>query len=305
MGPVRPRGGPRDGDGMTERYLSELDRALRARGAPRRLRARFVGEARDHLLEAEAEGRPVVFGDPVELAQQVVDELASTQARRSALIAVAALAPAAVVYTLLFLLAGAAGGWPDIFSGKTQAIALPTALTLLFAPQVSLAAGALALLRAFRRRHQTVLPRAEVRVLLKRASIALVFGAAAVGALALEAYEYEAGFAWWWRDIALAAPLVMAVPLTAVAVSVRRTARLRPASPGPAGDVFADVPEARLLADTPWRFCLLFAGAAAAVIFAGGAAAGTADEGLRNAVVEALAVVAAFGVLGRFLGLHT
>jgi hypothetical protein len=290
---------------MTERYLSELDRALRERGAPRRLRARFVSEARDHLLEAKAEGRAVVFGDPAGLAQEIVDELATTQAKRSAVIAAAVLAPAAAVYALLFVLAGTSRGSPDIFSGKSQALALPAALALAIAPQISLAAGALALLRVLRRRREAVVPGAEVRVLVRRASTALGFGAATVTALALYAYEYESGLASWWRDVAYAAPLMLALPLAATTVAIRRTAQLRPAAPGEAGDVFSDLPQARLVAGTPWRFCLLSAVAVAAAAFAGGVLGGDPAEGVRNAVAETIAIVTAFALLGRFLGLRS
>jgi hypothetical protein len=289
---------------MRDRYLSELDQALRERGAPRRLRTRFLSEARDHLLEADAERRPAEFGDPAALARQVVDELASVQAKRSAVISAAVLAPAAALYVLLVVLSGATRGSADIFSGRTQALALPAALALVIAPQISLAAGALALLRVFRRRRQSVLPRAEVRVLMRRSSTALGFGAATGAALALYAYEYESGLASWWRDLAFAAPLALALPLAAATVALWRTAQLRPAAPGEAGDVFADLPEARLVAPTPWRFCLLFAGGVAALALAGGVVGGDPVEGLRNAVAETVAIVAAFGALGRFLGLR-
>ena len=290
---------------MSERYVAKLERALRERGTPRRVRDRFVAETRDHLLEAKTARRPLEFGDPAALAQQVVDELASTHARGTAVVAALALAPAAVLYALLFLLGGAAGGSPDIFSGKSRFLALPAALTLAIAPQISLAAGVLALLRTLRRRRAPVLPQAEVRLVVRRAATALVFGAATVGALAAYGYEYEAGLVWWWRDIALAAPAALAVPLAAAAVAARRTAKLRPAAPGEAGDVFTDLPEARLVADTPWRLCLLFAGAVAVLAFARGAVGGAADEGLRNAVAELLAVTTSFAALGRFLGLRT
>jgi hypothetical protein len=286
---------------MSERYLAELDRALRERGAPRRLRLRFVTEARDHLLEGQAGQRSVEFGDPDGLAQQIVDELASAAARRTALVAAVALAPAAAVYALLFLFSGTS---PDILSARDEALGLSSAFVLLIAPQLSLAAGALALLRAFRRRGQTVVARAEVHVLVRRASTALASGAATVAALALYAYEYETGLAWWWRDVAYAAPLAVAPVLLGAALAVRWTARLRSAAPGQAGDVFADLPEARPLALSPWRFCLVFAAAVAALAFAGPAVAGAADEGLRNAIGEALAVVTGFATLGRFLGLR-
>jgi hypothetical protein len=286
---------------MTERYLDELDRALRDRGAPRRLRARFVAEARDHLLEAAADRRPVDFGDPAALAQQLVDELASAGAKRTAVVSAVALAPAAAVYALLFL---TGVGAPDIFSGRHDLIALPAALVLAMAPQISLAAGALALLRVVRRRRQALLPLAEVRVLVRRASTALGFGATTVAALALYAYEYEPGLAPWWRDVAFGAPLALALPLAAATAAVRRTARLRPAVAGEAGDVFADLPEARVVAGTPWRVCWLFAAALAVLAFVGGVLGGDPGEGVRNAVAETVAFVALFAALGRFLGLR-
>ena len=55
---------------MSERYLDELEQALRRHRVPARRRRRFLAEAADHL--ACDSNAAAAFGDPERLAQQVV-----------------------------------------------------------------------------------------------------------------------------------------------------------------------------------------------------------------------------------------
>ncbi|HEU0303580.1 MAG TPA: hypothetical protein VFR32_03275 [Gaiellaceae bacterium] len=69
---------------MSERYLEELDRALRARGVPARRRRRFLEEAADHLAcDPDGVAR---FGDPEPLARQVASAEQPRRVRRLSLL---------------------------------------------------------------------------------------------------------------------------------------------------------------------------------------------------------------------------
>jgi hypothetical protein len=133
--------------------------------------------------------------------------------------------------------------------------------------------------------------------LCARATVALVAGAATLVSLGLYAFEFRAGLPTWWTAAALAVSTCAVVPVVA-AIRVRRHARIRSTVPGDAGDVFDDlrVPGLR----RPWLLCALVAMAAALAV----GVAGGPDEGVRNAVVELVAVTGGFALLGRRLGLR-
>jgi hypothetical protein len=86
--------------------------------------------------------------------------------------------------------------------------------------------------------------------------------------------------------------------LVAVAAPERAVARIRSSVAGDAGDVFDDLPVR--VPRRPWLLCFAVAGAVALA----GLAAGGIDEGPRNAIPEALLVIACFAALGRRLGLR-
>ena len=112
------------------------------------------------------------------------------------------------------------------------------------------------------------------------------------------AIEYPAGLATWWTVTTIGTAAALTVPLVLAALLARRAARIRSTVEGDAGDVFDDLPVH--LPRRPWALCAavaLFAAASTGV-------AGGFDEGPRNAVFEALAVVAGFVVLRRPLGLR-
>jgi hypothetical protein len=218
------------------------------------------------------------------------------------MVAFLALAPIGVAYA--FLLAPF-NSPPDIASGQIVPLGVAAALLMVLAPQIALASGVLAVARAWHLRRGPVAPAAEVRILRRRAGVALVAGAATLASLAVYAVDYRAGLPAWWIAFALVTAVVGTVVLAVAAMAVGRTSRLRPQTTGSAGDVFDDVAPIvdRLpfpLRGHPWRFCLLVAATVAgAALLAGGV-----DEGPRNAVAELVAVCAGFAALGRYLGLR-
>jgi len=163
---------------------------------------------------------------------------------------------------------------------------------------VAFAAGLLALLRALHLRGFVAAPAAEVALLLRRTRTALVFGALAMASLAVYAAQSTGELASWYVLTVAPAAALLAVPLGWAARSTGRVAHIRTSVPGPAGDVFDDLPVE--LPHRPWALCLVFAAlVAGAALLAGGV-----DEGPRNAVAEFLLVVVCFAALGRPLGLR-
>jgi hypothetical protein len=284
---------------MSERYLDELAAELAKFGIRGARRRRILAEVEDHLRES---GDPQSFGEPAAIAAQFADELATVGARRLGFGVVVALAPAALAYAVLFSLVRPG---PDIASGRTLGIGLAAAVAMLLAPQLALAAGLLSATLAWRVRGEANAPAAAIALLRRRVFVALGAGAVAIAALAVYAYEYEAGLPGWSTAFTFAAAAVAVVPVVGFAVALARTARLRPQTAGPAGDVFDDLAPLidrvpLRLRGRPWRLCLLVAAAiGAAALVAGGP-----DEGPRNAVAEFVAVCAGFAAFGRYLGLR-
>jgi hypothetical protein len=272
-------------------YADELGRELAAVGIRGPRRRRILAEVEDHLYES---GDVAAFGEPRLVAQRFADELATVGARRSAFTACAGLAPAAIGYAAL-VLAGSPGR--DITSARTLSLGLAATALLLLAPQVSLAAGLLAALRAWGL-HSAAAPAAELQIVRRRTGVALGAGAATLAALVVHAYEY--------RDGLLASSIVAAaaaVPLLVAARAAWRAAGPRSAVPGGSGDLTRDLePLVRRLPSlgTPARLCLAFAVAVALAVFVGGGL----DEGPRNAVGELVAVCGGFVLFGRYLGLR-
>jgi hypothetical protein len=275
-------------------YLGRLGLHLALAGIPARQRDRILIEAGDHLAEGEVD----VFGDPQEIAQRFADELATAHGRRAAFRGFAALAAAGAVFAAGWLLVPLAGGWSDVTAATLWPLALAAALGLVVCSQVSFAAGVLALLGAHRLRGTAAAPAAEVALLVRRTRTALLFGAFAMGSLAVYAVTSRGDLAGWYAAVVAPAAALLTVPLVAVARSSAQVARLRTSVPGPAGDVFDDLPIR--LPHRPWLLCLGVATLVAlAALLAGGV-----DEGPRNAVAEFLLVVGCFTALGRRLGLR-
>ena len=284
---------------MIERYLDELSAELGSVGIRGAQRRRILAEVEDHLRES---GEPGRFGDPAVIAARFADELATSGARRVAWGSVVVLAPAGIGYAILISLGAP---WPDITAARSVAIGLVAAATMLLAPQVSFAAGLLAVAGAWRLRSQAAAPASAITLLRRRAGVALAAGATTLLAVMVTTYEYSAWISTWRIALTFSIAGACLVPIAAGAVVLRRTGALRPQTAGDAGDVFDDLAPVldRLPLDLrrrPWRFCLLFAAGVAVLALLGGGV----DEGPRNALAEFVAVCAGFAVLGRYLGLR-
>jgi hypothetical protein len=183
---------------------------------------------------------------------------------------------------------------------------MAAALVIALAPQISLAAGLLAIALAWRLRAAPAAPAAAISFLHRRAAVALTAGAATLAGCRGLCSRVQPRPTGPVDDARVrghgprrSCPLPSRRPPSA------GTARLRARTAGPAGDIFDDLgpllDRAPLrLRGRPWRFCLLFAAAVAVVAFVGGGL----DEGPRNAVAEFAAICVGFAVLGRFLGLR-
>jgi hypothetical protein len=275
-------------------YLDELGAELTRVGIRGRTRSRILTEASDHL----ADGAPEQFGDPRELAQLFADELATSETTRAAYDAFAALGVVGACFAAAWI-AVPAHGSPDILSAQVVPLGIAAALAMLVLPQVAFAAGLLALLRALRTGRQRAASAADLAVLGRRTQAALVAGAGAALAFSVYAVDYRAHLDPAYVAAVAVGGVVLTVPLAAAAVRNRRAAAVLSAVPGEAGDMFDDFP--LRLPRRPWRLCLSLAAVAALVLLV----AGGVDEGLRNAVFEAVLIVACFAALGRRLGLRS
>jgi hypothetical protein len=332
---------------MISRYLESLSAELRV---PRRLRARILAEARDHLhtavaarLErgvaaAEAESEAVeAFGDPRELAARFHQELASSSARG------ASARTALVMGAFVVALAAAAFGPADRF---------PFGLVIWIGAQLAVVAGVLGVARWLRYRSAGAVPAARLADLHRANGLAVVCVAL------VSVAEGGEGLVAGEPAVAIASAGMLAGALAAGHAVARAIARARALPALPAvpdedalDDLWAvarqacDVAEKRapLLASTaarlgrealrlrerspalarwldprrsPWRFCLLFAGACGVAL---ALQHGFADGGLSFRVenagkallaalviasIEATAVIACFAAFGRFLGIR-
>ena len=276
-------------------WLEQLERELVARGVPHRARRRILLELDDHLrCDAGATDR---LGDPAELAQMFANDLATAASRKSAVGSFAALALVGTAFTACMLAATTFVG-PDITVAETLPLGLAAAAAMVFAPQVALAAGLLALLGWIRACRKDQIPASEAALLVRRASTGLLAGAVTLAALGIYAFEYRAALPAWWSATAGLVSAVLMIPVVVAIVGVRFASRVHSSVEGSAGDVFDDlrIPSMR----HPWLLC-------AAVATAAGLAVGVAggpDDGLRNAVLEIAAVTSGFTLLGRPLGLR-
>jgi hypothetical protein len=274
-------------------YLDELSRELAVVGIRGRARARILAEAADHLAEGDEER----FGDPRELAQLFADELAAQATTRAAFAAFGTLGLAGAGFATGWLLL-IANGTADITSAAFLPLGLVAAFALIACPQISFAAGLLALLRAQRLHRLRTAPAAELALLARRTNTALAFGAASMVAFAVYAVDYHVAFSRWQVLAAATGALVLTLPLGAAAIASRGAGTVRSSVPGAAGDMFDDLP--LRLPRRPWLLCVFLAGLLGTVLFL----AGGFDEGPRNAVAEVLLVVGSFAALGRRLGLR-
>ncbi len=283
-------------------YVETLAAELARVGIRGSLQRRILDEIADHLESDPA----AELGSPTQLADTFADELGTRRALRAALGSFGALALAGLLFAVVFVSVKAGdGGWGGLEASSPLLGKLATALTLL-APQVAFVAGGLAAVRAWRHRHERVMARAQARVIARRATVGVLAGLGAMLGLGLTAIEYGQSLASWWEPLALTASGVGCLALLAALPALGSSWRLAPAATGSAGDVFEDlgglVPER--LCGRSWSFALLTAGVVAVIIAAVGVAQSDGFDGALRGLLDGVACLAGFAVLGRFLALR-
>jgi hypothetical protein len=277
-------------------YVDDLAGELGRVGIRGRVRRRILAEVDDHLRsDRDAESR---FGSPCQVANEFAAELGTRASRQAAIIGFVALAVAGGVFA--GCLAGLAFAGRSVGEPPAAAVA---SLVLIIAPQVAFVSGTLALVRVLRRRNDRVLTSAERLIVNRRTSLALGAGLATMGALAVLGIEYRHELSHWWLSLTLVAVLAASSLLLVAACPALRAIRLRPEVPGAAGDVFDDLGFVRYR-DEPWRFAARVALLVGLAVWVAGIAASDPIDGLLRGVFEALACLAGFAALGRYLGLR-
>jgi hypothetical protein len=278
-------------------YLDALSAELTTAGVRGRARGRILAEFADHLSCDPA----AQLGAPAELAHEFADELGTARARRSAAATFLALALAGVLSVGAFLFAS----FGPLRTADSRPLAVLAGALLAIAGQVAFATGVLAGLRAFRRRLTPALPRAEATVIVRRTVIALSSGIVTMAALALLALAIGHAESSGWRIYALVAAGIGAIALLAVSPAVLAAARLRPTAPGDRGDIFDDLgPLAPApLRGRPWRLALTVAAMLLLAAALQGVATSDPYDGVLRGLLEALACLTGFGLLGPYVGL--
>ena len=278
-------------------YLDELERELATAGVDRRRRRRILAETDDHLRsDVDAVAR---FGSPRQLAQTFAADLGTRASRDAAVGTFVALAVAGGVFAAAFIGLSFASG-----SAVEPPAAAFASLLVIVAPQLAFVCGVLALLRVVRRRSDAVLSSAERSIVNRRTAVALGAGLLTMAALATLELAYHGGLAHWWVNLTLTATAVASGLLLLAAVPTVRALRLRPEVDGAAGDLFDDLGLVRYRAE-PWRFALRVAALVGLAVWIAGIAGSDPFDGLLRGVFEAVACLAGFGLLGRYLGLRT
>jgi hypothetical protein len=287
---------------MSATYLSTLEAELAAVGIPPRRRERILAEFADHLHECPS----AELGAPAELARQFADELGTRLARGAAFRAFTALAVSGLGVAVMFI---AAGRWRGLnLYGSRHPVATPTwtmpvMLLAALAAQVALVSGTLALLRAWRLRHERVIGRADATVLARRAGVGLVSGALTVALLPGIALAFPHTVGHTWKVLAWVVAGAALIGLVSVAPAVARSARLRPASSGEPADLTADLGPWLPAQLTPARCALLLAAAIVVVMGLQGVVADDPYDGLARGLWDGVACLAGYASLGRYLGL--
>jgi hypothetical protein len=281
-------------------YERALARELTALGISGSLRRRILDEIGDHLsCDPDA-----VLGEPEELAHDFADVVGTARAKTAAVAAFASLVVAGLVFGLAFV-AAPTGLVRSAQRAGSPGLAQVSAAVMVVAAQVAFAAGGLAAARWLWRRHQGALPAAEAAVIRRRAAIGV--GAGVVTMLSLGALGLTARHALGGRpaDTTVIAAGVGLVVLLAALPSLWAATRVRPTAPGQAGDVFDDLgPLApACLRGHPWRLAVWFALGLAALITLAAVPAQDVYDGAVRGILDALACLAVFATLGRYLGL--
>lgn len=285
-------------------YELALARELSAVGITGSLRRRILDEIADHL----ACDPDAPLGDPRSMARQFADVAGSARAKTAALAAFASLVVAGVLSALVVLAGGGllravqrAGG---PIQGARQ-LATVAGMVATGAAQLAFVAGTLAVLRWLWRREAGVLPAAEARVILRRAAVGVGAGIVTLVSLAVIGVTERHVPGAPSAGLVLAAAGAGVVSLLAALPSLRAAARVRPVTEGDPGDVLDDLgplaPPA--LAGRPWRLATCVAVAVAVAITVAAIPAGDVYDGAARGLVDAIACLAGFALLGPYLGL--
>jgi len=282
--------------------MDALEVELVATGIPARRRARIVAELSDHLHENPA----AELGAPRDLARQFADQLGTRLARSTAYRAFVVLAVAAIVLVVMFFKGGRTwGGWvgyghyPVSFYFPWWWV--PMMFVWFISAQIALAAGGLALLRAWRLRRVAVMTAADAAVLNRRAAVGLLSGAITMTVLPLTHFVVYIGARSDTVAVTVGPALILL--LLAMLPDVLRATRLRPRREGAAGDLTADLGTADPHA-TPGRIAASLSVVILLVMIAIGARSGELYAGILRGLFDAGICLAGFVLLGRYLGLR-
>jgi hypothetical protein len=310
-------------------YLEALESELKQAGIPPRRRARIVTEFADHLQEnPEAE-----LGAPRLLARQFADVLGTRVARSTAYWAFSVLAVAAIVLVVMFFEGGRTwGGWVGYGSHPWSAYIpswwVPLMIVWFISAQLALAAGSLALLRAWRLRDEAVITAADAAILRRRVAVGLIAGAVTMlvlpatdlmlarpltyhlpgGGIEGSADRWHSLFAvttapWWGYVAIIGGPLLILAMLSLLRM-VLAAARMPPHHEGDAGDLTLDLGVQRTPL-TPERIALAISGAIALIMVVIGIRSSDPLAGLVRGLLDAALCMIGFAILGRYLGLRT
>ena len=287
---------------MSGGYLDELERELTTARIPSARRSRIVLEFADHL-DSDPDAK---LGAPADIARQFADELGTSLARQAAIKAFFALAAAGITLLVMFLTGGRLRSWAGYGSGEYHTMVIPwwyTAAVMVWvvSAQVALAAGGLAMIRAYRLRRVPAISAREATILNRRAALGLIAGAITMLILPLTevAVAKAPGGAW-----AIAAVLLGIAAIAwqlAALPAVLAASRLRPRGAGGAGDLTSDV-GSWLRAD-PWRIAVGLSVLIVVVLTVAGIAANDPYDGAIRGIADGIACIVGFALLGRYLGL--
>lgn len=283
-------------------YMDALEVELVAAGIPARRRARIVAELGDHLHENPGAD----LGAPRDLARQFADELGTRLARSTAYRAFVVLAFAAIVLVVMFFKGGWTwGGWVGYGNYPVSFYFpwwwVPMMFVWFICAQIALAAGGLALLRAWRLRRVAVMAAQDAAILNRRAAVGLVCGAITMTILPLTRVVVYVGDRW--NTVAITVGPALILLLLAMVPDVLRATRLRPTREGTAGDLTADLGTDDSHA-APGRIAAMLSVVILLVMVAIGARSGDLYAGILRGLLDAAICVAGFVVLGRYLGLR-
>lgn len=283
-------------------FLRDLERELTTAGVPLLRRERILSEFTEHLYEDPKAD----LGDPRVIAQQFGDELGTQLVRCAAFRVFAALAAAGTALVVMFLAVGRMRGL-TIEGGRqiaTPSWSAPLLLLAALTAQLALAAGGLALLRAWRLRHAAVISARDARILLRRTGVGVISGIVTLTALPIAAlaFPHTAGHAWklaaWILGGLGVAALLATVP------SLVAAARVRVRAQGRAGDLRDDLAPWLPGAPSPLTVALLLAAAIVVLATVAGVVTDDPYDGALRGVTDAIACLMGYALLGRYLGLR-